>query len=139
MVHEKEGYKFFSLSNIFPIKDIEEDDFLNLIIASPNKELVASLEGIFQKFVVDQKRMNIGEMSFVVKNCKKLDTRLTRGALRVLTATPVIIRIPERNYERYEILEEERKPRYVYRRPKYSFEASLKQLSEVTRQNTEAP
>jgi CRISPR-associated endoribonuclease Cas6 len=130
MVHDKEGYKFFSFSNIFPIKDMEEGDILNLIIASPNKDLVASLEGVFQKFAVDQKRMNVGEMSFEVKNCKKLEMRLTRGALRVLTATPVIIRIPERNYERYGIPEEERKPRYVYWRPKYSFEAFLKQLSE---------
>lgn len=50
--------------------------------------------------------------------------------MRALTATPVIIRIPERNYDRYGIQEDERKPRYVYWRPKYSFDAFLKQLSE---------
>lgn len=130
MLHDKEGYKFFSFSNLFPIKDMEEGDILNLIIASPNKDLIASLEGAFQQFAAAQKRMNVGEMSFEVRNWKRLETKLPRGALRVLTATPVIIRIPERNYERYGIPAEERKSRYVYWRPKYSFEAFLKQLSE---------
>jgi CRISPR-associated endoribonuclease Cas6 len=50
--------------------------------------------------------------------------------LRVLTATPVTIRIPARNYERYGIPEAERKARYVYWRPKYAFDAFLKRLSE---------
>ncbi len=50
--------------------------------------------------------------------------------MRVLTATPVTIRIPARNYERYGIPEAERKARYVYWRPKYAFDAFLKQLSE---------
>ncbi len=50
--------------------------------------------------------------------------------MRVLTATPVTIRIPARNYERYGIPEAERKARYVYWRPKYAFDAFLKRLSE---------
>ena len=70
--------------------------------------------------------VNIGEMSCEVVNQKKLETKLRRGYLRVLTATPVIIRIPERNYDRYGIPGNERKQRYVYWRPKYSFEAFLK-------------
>jgi CRISPR-associated endoribonuclease Cas6 len=130
MVHDREGYKFFSFSNIFPIRDMGEGDFVKLIIASPNKELIASLEGPLQEISARASLINIGEMSFNVVNVKKLEIKLKRGDLRLITATTVIIRIPERNYERYGIPEDERKHRYVYWRPKYSFEAFLKQLSE---------
>ncbi len=134
MLHNKEGYKFFCFSNIFPIKDTMNagEDF-NLIISSPNEELIASLEGALEKILADgngRRAVNIGEWSFEVVNFKKFQMKLRRKDLRVLTATPVIIRIPERNYERYGIPMEERKARYVYWRPKYSFEAFLKQLSE---------
>jgi len=134
-LHDKRGYKFFCFSNIFPIKDImDAGEAFNLIIASPNAELISSVEGALEKILADAdgngRDVNIGEMSFEVVGFKKLETKLKRKDLRVLTATSVIIRIPERNYERYGIPEEERKARYVYWRPKYSFEAFLKQLSE---------
>jgi len=129
-LHDKEGYKFFCFSNIFPIGDMEEGEISKLLVASPNEKLIESLEAPLQDFSAGKRRINIGEMSFEVVNLKKLDMELKRRDLRVITATPVIIRIPERNYDRYGIPEEERKPRYVYWRPKYSFEAFLKQLSE---------
>lgn len=134
MLHDKKGYKFFCFSNIFPITDMmKAGEAFKLIISSPNEELITSLEGAIEKILADgnmRRAVNIGEWSFKLVNFKKLDTKLKRNDLRVLTATPVIIRIPERNYERYAIPEEERNPRYVYWRPKYSFEAFLKQLSE---------
>ncbi len=134
-LHDKRGYKFFCFSNIFPIKDImDAGEAFKLIIASPNAELISSVAGALAKVLADAegngRAVNIGEMSFRVVGFKKLETKLNRKNLRVLTATPVIIRIPERNYERYGIPEEERKARYVYWRPKYTFEAFLKQLSE---------
>jgi CRISPR-associated endoribonuclease Cas6 len=138
-LHDKRGYKFFCFSNIFPIKDIMgAGEAFNLIISAPNAEIISSVEGALEKILADAKgngreanvNVNIGEMSFEVVGFKKLETKLKRKDLRVLTATSVIIRIPERNYERYGIPEDERKARYVYWRPKYSFEAFLKQLSE---------
>jgi len=124
-LHDKRGYKFFSFSNIFPIKDMEEGETANFIIASPDRSLVLSLKAALDDVDV----MKIGEMSFDVVGVKELEIRLKRH-LRLLTATPLIIRIPERNYERYGIPENERKARYVYWRPKYSFEAFVKQLTE---------
>jgi CRISPR-associated endoribonuclease Cas6 len=117
-LHDKEGYKFFCFSNIFPIKDIMgAGEAFNLIIASPNAELISSVEGALEKILADAdgngRDVNIGEMSFEVVGFKKLETKLKR-----------------KDYERYGIPEEERKARYVYWRPKYSFEAFLKQLSE---------
>jgi len=105
---------------------MEEGESAHLIIASPDQKLISSLEAALD----DVARINIGEMSFELVGVRKLNTRLKRGSLRLLTATPVIIRIPERNYERYKIPENERKARYVYWRPKYSFEAFVKQLTE---------
>ena len=109
---------------------MEEGKILKLLVASPNDMLIESLEAPLRGLSASKRRINIGEMSFEVVKLKKLETKLRRNDLRVLTATPVIIRIPERNYERYGIPEGERKARYVYWRPKYSFEAFLKQLSE---------
>ncbi len=129
-VHEKEGYKFFCFSNIFPIGDMHEGDRAKLLIASPNTALIASLEGTLRAIAASETRVHIGEMSFDLLDIKRVEIKLEARTLRVLTATPVIIRIPERNYDRYEIPESERKQRYVYWRPKYSFEAFLKQLSE---------
>jgi CRISPR-associated endoribonuclease Cas6 len=129
-VHEKEGYKFFCFSNLFPIRDMEAGDSSNLIIASPNNELIAALAGTLQHYTTDRRAINIGELSFEVNALKKVETKLGSGNVRMLTATPVIIRIPERNYARYGIPEDERKQRYVYWRPKYSFEAFIKQLTE---------
>ena len=129
-LHDKEGYKFFCFSNIFPIGDMGEGKILKLLVASPNDKLIESLETPLRGLSASKRRINIGEMSFEVVGLKKLEIKLKSRDLKVLTATPVIIRIPERNYERYGIPEEERKARYVYWRPKYSFEAFLKQLSE---------
>ena len=129
-VHEKGGYKFFCFSNVFPIKDMAERDISKLLIASPNNALVASLKETLKNFPAHGRAANIGEMSFEVLDVKSLDVKLTRRNLKVLTATPIIIRIPERNYDIYGIPEDERKQRYVYWRPKYSFDAFLKQLSE---------
>ena len=131
MLHDKEGYKFFSFSNVFPIKDMAERDISKLIIASPNNALVASLKETLKNFPAHGRAANIGEMSFEVLDVKSLDVKLTRRNLKVLTGTPVIIRIPERNYEIYGIPEDERKQRYGYWRPKYSFDAFLKQLELV--------
>ena len=130
MVHEKEGYKFFCFSNIFPIGDMEKGDAVKLLLASPSAALLTAIERALQGAAQERGVLNIGEMSFELMELKELVVKLSSKGLRVLTATPVIIRIPERNYERYGIPETERKARYVYWRPKYSFEAFLKQLSE---------
>lgn len=99
MVHDKEGYKFFCFSNIFPITDMEEGAISKLLIASPNEKLISSLETPLRDFSAGNRRINIGEMSFEVVEFKKLGVKLKSRDLRVITATPIIIRIPERNYE----------------------------------------
>jgi|SRR5690348_15490905 len=41
--HDKQGYKFFCFSNIFPFNDLRKNDQRNLIISSPNGELISYL------------------------------------------------------------------------------------------------
>jgi CRISPR-associated endoribonuclease Cas6 len=130
MLHDKTGYKFFCFSNIFPIRDMNAGERSKLIIASSNEALIGSLAGALETILADSCAVNIGEMSFEVVALKKLKLSIGGTGLRVLTATPVTIRIPARNYERYGIPEAERKARYVYWRPKYAFDAFLKRLSE---------
>jgi CRISPR-associated endoribonuclease Cas6 len=43
-IHNKEGYKFFCFSNIFPAtKNLEKNDLRTLIISSPDYEFIAHL------------------------------------------------------------------------------------------------
>jgi CRISPR-associated endoribonuclease Cas6 len=128
VLHDKKGYKFFCFSNIFPVPEdgkIKRGDKKNLLISSPDKLFINFLE----EKVKERKEINIGEMQFELNNVKRLNVKLKKN-FKIITATPIIIRIPEKNYEKYKIPMEFRKKRYVYWRPQYSFEAFVKQLEE---------
>ncbi|MGC8913537.1 MAG: CRISPR-associated endoribonuclease Cas6 [Thermoplasmata archaeon] len=124
-LHEKKGYKFFCFSEIFPKRVGAAGDVLNFIVCSPSRVLI---EGISRCLQHDE-CVKIGEMEFRIVDFFVFEVKIG-NRVRLRTETPVIIRIPEANYERYGIPFEERKRRYVYWRPNYSFEAFLKQLSE---------
>ena len=48
-IHNKEGYKFFCFSNIFPVtRDLEIRDLRTLIISSPDSEFIAYLYEMLQ-------------------------------------------------------------------------------------------
>ena len=42
-LHDVSGFKFFNLSNIFPVSDFEKNSLKKLIISSPNEEFIKSL------------------------------------------------------------------------------------------------
>ncbi|MBC7081359.1 MAG: CRISPR-associated endoribonuclease Cas6 [Thermoplasmatales archaeon] len=123
-IHDKKGYKFFCFSNIFPSK--RESKIRNFIISSPSVEIINSIKDSLEIGKV----VNIGEMQFRIKDFSTFNLRIPKRNLRIYSSTPIIIRIPEAKYEHYNIPQEERKARYVYWRPKYSFEAFVKQLTE---------
>jgi CRISPR-associated endoribonuclease Cas6 len=81
-----------------------------------------------EKLTTD-KHIHIGEMEFKILRIKLLKPTLLKNC-KLISATPIIIRIPEKNYEKYSIPKEYRKRRFVYWRPQYSFEAFVKQLEE---------
>ena len=125
-LHNKKGYKFFSYSNIFPARDIKEDEERNLLVASPDERFIRNfLNGLW---TTGDGSMNVGEMSFKITDAKILNPRIDRNTV-LETATPVIIRIPKENYEKYGITPPKDYP-YFYWRKEYPFNAFLKQVEE---------
>ncbi|MFH8039197.1 MAG: CRISPR-associated endoribonuclease Cas6 [Candidatus Aenigmatarchaeota archaeon] len=129
VLHDKKGYKFFCFSNIFPIGRLKVGDTRNLLISSPDELFIRFLEQRLKSLMDIGKTIYIGEMSFKIEDVKLIGTKLNKNA-RLISATPIIIRVPERNYEKYNIPEEYRKKKYVYWRPIFSFDVFKKQLEE---------
>ncbi len=129
ILHDKPGYKFFCFSNIFPIGDMKVGDKRNLIISSPDRLFIKFLKEKLEKLADENRLINIGEMLFKIENASVVKTKLKRSC-RIISATPIVIRIPEKNYEKYGIPEKFRKKRYVYWRKEYAFDAFIKQLNE---------
>ena len=71
-IHEKDGFKFFTFSNIFPFSDLRKNDRRNLLIASPNKDFVSYLKDQLE-YLQD---IRIGAMKFRINCCNKFDIRL---------------------------------------------------------------
>jgi len=130
ILHDKKSYKFFCFSNIFPIRDFKEKDERYILISSPNENLIKVLTEKLKEIMEKEIYIHIGEMEFKISHIKILKLKLNSKNCRLISATPIIIRIPEKNYEKYNIPKEYRKRRFVYWRPQYSFEAFVKQLEE---------
>ena len=134
-LHDYKSYKFFCFSNLFPLPKNEKGEInysirkgmlMNWIISSPSVFFIRVLE---QKFK-EKKELNIGEMSFSIEEINSFELKIPRKNVALITATPIVIRIPERNYDIYNIPKEFRKKRYVYWRKMYSLKAFIKQIEE---------
>lgn len=128
LLHDKKGYKPFCFSNIFPFGDMKTGDIRHFIIASPGNSIIENIAACLRKR--EKQPVHIGDCAFELDSWKIINSSLPKGAVRLSTATPILLRIPEYNYDLYAIPEEERRARYVYWRPQISFEAFIKQLSE---------
>lgn len=128
-IHNKKGCKFFCFSNIYPIDDMKKGDSRNLIFSSPDERLVRSLCSTLDQLKQKNAPVNIGETLFSISSVSLLKPHLSDGAC-IISATPIVIRIPERNYSLYAIPEEDRKKSYVYWRPSIDFSAFVKQSNE---------
>jgi CRISPR-associated endoribonuclease Cas6 len=102
-IHDKEGYKLFCFSNIFPAKDLEKNDVRTLIISSPDPEFIRYLHEIL---IVRLNRLNelkIGTMKFNVDSMQELATRTPdNSSFSLITGTPIIVRIPKEKYTAYD-------------------------------------
>jgi len=126
-IHDKEGYKFFSFSNVFPYGDMAKGNIRHFIFASPNRKIIEAVAGHLESS--KNKQFNIGDCSFTLSSFETLDYSLPPAPVKVISATPIIIRIPAYNYDLYNVPETERMPRYIYWRPTISFDAFIAQLS----------
>ena len=128
LLHDKKGYKPFCFSNIFPFGDMNTGDRRSFIIATPSDAIatgmarhLAALKGT---------HLHIGDCSFTLENFSTFTTGLDHMPARLICGTPILLRIPEKNYDLYAIPQEERRTGYVYWRPQIAFDAFIKQLSE---------
>ncbi len=123
-LHDGRGYKFFCFSNIFPPRDLKRGDVRHFMISSPDVRLLDA----FRERLVKRERMNVGDLSFAVKGVSVLRPRVTRSCT-LITATPIIVRIPRENYAQYGI-EPPKDYAYLYWRKNYPFNAFIKQLED---------
>lgn len=128
LLHDKKGYKPFCFSNIFPYGDMKQGDLRHFIIAAPGNAIIGNMADILRKR--GDVPIHIGDCAFVLNGVKTIESFIPKGAVRLSTATPILLRIPEYNYDIYAVPEEERRSRYIYWRPQVSFEAFIKQLTE---------
>lgn len=117
-LHDKNGFKFFCFSNIFPIQEMKEGDCRTLLISSPDSAFLKILrENLTQE-------INIGDMSFKIEESHLITPKLNLPS-RVLAATPIVMRIPQWSYSEYDI---QSNKSYVYWRKSYPFNAFIKQI-----------
>ncbi|MBA7698346.1 hypothetical protein ES703_107023 [subsurface metagenome] len=127
-LHDRRGYKFFCFSNIFPPEDVRGGTTRSLLISSPDVGMINILESRLRGFQEEGEPVNVGEMSFRVDSISRLEPKMGEPCT-LITGTPIVIRIPRENYEKYGI----KPPRDyggVYWRKHYSFEAFIKQLED---------
>jgi CRISPR-associated endoribonuclease Cas6 len=103
-VHNDE-YKHFCYSNFFPFepnqKLLKKAQTYNLLISSPDEKLVK----LISKKVIDRDGLRLGQDIFKVKGMKfiKAPSKIDN----LITATPIVIRIPSKYFEEYGIKSEE--------------------------------
>jgi CRISPR-associated endoribonuclease Cas6 len=129
LLHDKPGYKPFCFSNIFPFGDMKEGDVRHFMIASPGTTIPEHIAS-YLTTTPSARVIHIGDCAFTLDGVRITNSTPGPGPVRIITATPILLRIPEYNYDVYAIPEEERRPKYVYWRPQISFEAFIKQLTE---------
>lgn len=131
-LHNKHGYKFFCFSNIFPYSTIiRKGDIKHLLISSPSKEFVDHIADRLKEYK-NRSLLGIGNMKFMLKNMEIIDCQIKRRGyrgetVRLITATPIIIRIPRMKYERF-YLNLRHPYKYIYWRKEYPFELFIEQL-----------
>lgn len=95
-IHDKQGYKFFSYSSIFPFADLKKGDSRNLLISSPNSRFISFLKEQLEYL----HEITIGAMKFKIESCRKFDIVLNRlCSFSLITGTPIISRIHHYRYE----------------------------------------
>lgn len=119
-VHDKDGYKFFCFSNIFPAYDLRVGESRTLIVSSPNGEFIEYLKSILSKPWNQQ--VTVGKMKFSVEHVDEMTIRLPDAApYSLITGTPIVVRIPKEKYLMHGIA-----PRhnyeYLYWRSEYPLE-----------------
>lgn len=128
-IHDKQGYKFFCFSNIFPAKDLLENDVRTLIVSSPNGEFIKYLYEILQMSLDRGREVQVGSMKFKIDSLDKLIVKLPGSTpFGLITGTPIIIRIPKEKYKGYDFEQMKKQYDYVYWRSEHPIDIFITQL-----------
>jgi len=126
-IHNKEGYKFFCFSNIFPAKDLEKDDLRTLIISSPNSEFIEYLYDALQQSS-NKPKIQIGHMKFDIDFIDKLVVKLPDNLpVAMITGTPIIVRVPKDKCKTY-VSETSKNYQYIYWRSEHPIDLFVSQV-----------
>lgn len=123
-IHDKQGYKFFCYSNIFPFEHIlNKSRIYNLLISSPNWKL---MESIYKKLVVIEK-IKIHNMKFSIKHVESLEIKIPNEPFIITTGTPIVIRIRKESIDGISDLKKDYE--YFYWRSTFPIENFINQVT----------
>jgi len=97
-LHEKNGYKFFCFSNIFPFGNFKTNEEKKLLISSPSKSIMQAIVQSIRNKIRTNEELKVGDMAFqIVRFEGPFRLRLSKPRAKVRTETPIIVRIPSYN------------------------------------------
>jgi CRISPR-associated endoribonuclease Cas6 len=130
-IHDKEGYKFFCFSNIFPAYDLKQGDVRHLLISSPDRDFVRHISSKFHEKKRSGEKVSVGSMEFDVKKVETLHVSL-KVPFTVITGTPIVVRVPREKYEKFNV--KTKYPyEYLYWRQEHPLEMFVEQLEDNLR------
>ncbi|MGH2611443.1 MAG: CRISPR-associated endoribonuclease Cas6 [Rhabdochlamydiaceae bacterium] len=94
-LHDKQGFKFFCFSNIYKAKDANHH---SLIISSPDQDFITQVEYQLNKIIENQIPIELGSLFELIKIVKIPQKNLS-FPLKIITQSPIIIRIPIEKYQ----------------------------------------
>jgi len=101
-MHDARAYKDFCFSNFFPFRQsekyIERNKRYKFIISSPFEEIISLIS---KKILNDNNIIKVGRYKLQIESLKFLKSLLKIE--HVVTATPVVIRIPRGLFKKYQI------------------------------------
>ena len=101
-LHDKQRYKFFGFSNIFPAYDLKRGDLRTLIISSPNDDFIEYISSVLDHLYKKPVTIAMGSMKFEIYDIEKFQPQLPmKSYFSLITGTRIIIRIRKEKYEEF--------------------------------------
>jgi CRISPR-associated endoribonuclease Cas6 len=128
-IHDKEGFKFFCFSNIFPVtKDIRKGELRTVLVSSPSTEFIDHLYERLQQKLNTATEIKIGVMRFLIDCVDKFSINLdSHSSVTLITGTPIILRIPRDKYSSFDNLSKNQY-QYVYWRIGHPIQSFISQI-----------
>lgn len=131
-LHDKQGCKFFCFSNIFPYGPFTPGIQKNLLISSPEPDVINAVRSSLISVKETNATFRVGASSFQVEGISNPFNIPFDGPIVTLkTATPIIVRIPKEVYVQYGV-KLDRNYEFVYWRPPMPTSLFTRQLMNNT-------